>query len=395
MGLWSFGSFSLLSFVLLYPFHPKFGAQAEISSPAADNRFHRRELTLLEPRITGKPTEAKVSSKVDYGTKVLPAFGTESVGVGALNPGEAKRVGKETLSGLGNEAPISINTEPNRLQISGKKYGYISGDNQKLQTANIKATNSFLDTKKVVKRSVGTTYTDTMDKSISGESQSREMFGETVQGVSNYRAEYRRAGEEAKGSNPRQSEPHLDTSTFALSGDSAHNQAMVHWSGHNSSVSFSVAKTLHHIASKYTLSRLQMIYACLERRCEHCFLRENATVLRTSLSARTRGCFPGKFIISVQHSVELSNPYYFFLFTIAFSVRLYGHVLTVCALRGCLQTRALDTTVHFQTTVQLKHTRYANQTLINIYPVGMLTAITIHQSFLNDGATCLRSSCYN
>ncbi|XP_056147393.1 LOW QUALITY PROTEIN: VPS10 domain-containing receptor SorCS3 [Lampris incognitus] len=43
-------------------------------------------------------------------------------------------------------------------------------------------------------------------------------------------------GADARASGSRQSEPHLDTSAFALSGDSAHNQAMVHWSGHNSSV---------------------------------------------------------------------------------------------------------------------------------------------------------------
>lgn len=52
------------------------------------------------------------------------------------------------------------------------------------------------------------------------------------------RFEFRRTGgADGTGKSPRQNEPHLITSTFALSGDSAHNQAMVLWSGHNSSVS--------------------------------------------------------------------------------------------------------------------------------------------------------------
>ncbi|KAL6109982.1 sorcs1 [Pungitius sinensis] len=40
-----------------------------------------------------------------------------------------------------------------------------------------------------------------------------------------------------RGAGPRQEEQKLNSSTFALTGDSSHNQAMVHWSGHNSSVS--------------------------------------------------------------------------------------------------------------------------------------------------------------
>ncbi|XP_051935354.1 VPS10 domain-containing receptor SorCS3 isoform X1 [Hippocampus zosterae] len=67
-------------------------------------------------------------------------------------------------------------------------------------------------------------------------SERKRVLRRSVRGAPSYRTEYRRAGEEAKGAHPRQSDPHLDTSTFALSGDSAHNQAMVHWSGHNSSV---------------------------------------------------------------------------------------------------------------------------------------------------------------
>uniref|UniRef100_A0A8C2EPK5 Sortilin related VPS10 domain containing receptor 3b n=1 Tax=Cyprinus carpio TaxID=7962 RepID=A0A8C2EPK5_CYPCA len=51
------------------------------------------------------------------------------------------------------------------------------------------------------------------------------------------RFEFRRTGGvDGTGKSPRQNEPHLITSTFALSADSAHNQAMVLWSGPNSSV---------------------------------------------------------------------------------------------------------------------------------------------------------------
>ncbi|CAB1417045.1 unnamed protein product [Pleuronectes platessa] len=49
------------------------------------------------------------------------------------------------------------------------------------------------------------------------------------------RSELRRSGEERRAAGPRQEELKLNSSTFALTGDSSHNQAMVHWSGQNSS----------------------------------------------------------------------------------------------------------------------------------------------------------------
>lgn len=51
------------------------------------------------------------------------------------------------------------------------------------------------------------------------------------------RSELRWNRDERRTATSRQEELKLTSSTFALTGDSAHNQAMVHWSGQNSSVS--------------------------------------------------------------------------------------------------------------------------------------------------------------
>ena len=51
------------------------------------------------------------------------------------------------------------------------------------------------------------------------------------------RSEMRWSGDERRSAGTRQEELKLNSSTFALTGDSSHNQAMVHWSGQNSSVS--------------------------------------------------------------------------------------------------------------------------------------------------------------
>lgn len=249
MGLWTFWSFFLSVSVLLSTFHYKFVAQAEISSPGPSDRFYRLDVTPLGARVARKAREVKMSLRVDN-TKVLNAFQTEPVG--ALKPNNGERLGSETQSGLGNEARVGNTAAPNyhnRLIIPVKKYDNVFEDAQTRPIAKILAENTFSVARKEVKRSVGATYIENMDRS--GEAQSKERFVESVQAVSNSRAEYRRTGDDARGSNPRQSEPHLDTSTFALSGDSAHNQAMVHWSGHNSSVSSSLTQTSFIVSHRF------------------------------------------------------------------------------------------------------------------------------------------------
>ncbi len=63
-----------------------------------------------------------------------------------------------------------------------------------------------------------------------------EDRGSLLEGQRQGRSEYRWNRDDGRGNN-RQDEPKLTSSTFALTGDSAHNHAVVYWSGQNSSVS--------------------------------------------------------------------------------------------------------------------------------------------------------------
>lgn len=69
----------------------------------------------------------------------------------------------------------------------------------------------------------------------STQSQTPGEGNESAAGRRVTRSDLRWSGEERSG--PGQEELKLNSSTFALTGDSSHNQAMVHWSGQNSSVS--------------------------------------------------------------------------------------------------------------------------------------------------------------
>lgn len=63
-----------------------------------------------------------------------------------------------------------------------------------------------------------------------------EERGSLLDGQRPGRSEYRWNREDGRGNN-RQDEPKISSGTFALTGDSAHNHAVVYWSGQNSSVS--------------------------------------------------------------------------------------------------------------------------------------------------------------
>lgn len=68
-------------------------------------------------------------------------------------------------------------------------------------------------------------------------SDERRNPGPLLDGHRLGRSEFKWNRDEGRGGNSRQEEPKLTSTTFALTGDSAHNHAVVYWSGQNSSVS--------------------------------------------------------------------------------------------------------------------------------------------------------------
>lgn len=214
MGPWSFWSCCLLALALMDLFPPKLQGRAELSSLRTNDKF----------RIVVSPVhqESQVLIKSIDGAKVFSPFITQTDGSVTRS------------NGTENQTPIAIKTLPD-CDDRGEKCTQSPGKDQ----AGARAPeNTDSDRRDRVKRSKG--MSENLNGETRGETMARKTSEEAIQAVSNSRADYWRSGDDARGSSPRQGEPHLDTSTFALAGDSAHNQAMVHWSGHNSSVSSSL-----------------------------------------------------------------------------------------------------------------------------------------------------------
>uniref|UniRef100_A0A7N6AGZ7 PKD domain-containing protein n=1 Tax=Anabas testudineus TaxID=64144 RepID=A0A7N6AGZ7_ANATE len=131
----------------------------------------------------------------------------------------------------------------------------VGGEVTKMKVSHVKMsgqqkTNRY---RKRTRRNIGNNQ---VASSASAKSQAPGEDSNSAAGRRVARSELRWSGEERRAAGPRQEELKLNSSTFALTGDSSHNQAMVHWSGQNSSVILMLTKLFDFNLNSVTESSL-------------------------------------------------------------------------------------------------------------------------------------------
>lgn len=225
---------------VLSSFYNMLTAYAEINWPASSTTtnvwFNRIDTLPLELRTNLKSVWVKIPKYIVKESAFSRAFKMEPIDGKAAVPKGGGRLPKDLKRVIGKVPPDAMSSGRDKTAPNRSKY--FTDDRKKSDRffdANDRAL--ALSNRTMTKRS--TAYGEYSDRSqigSPGDAFSAEKLVEPLQGVYSPRTEYRRTGEDARTS-PRQSEPLLVTSTFPLSGDSAHNQAMGHWVGENSSVS--------------------------------------------------------------------------------------------------------------------------------------------------------------
>lgn len=214
-------------------------AYAEISWPASSTTtnvwFNRKDKLPLELRANLKSTWVKVPKYIDKESTFSRAFRMETVDGKAAVPKGEEKLPKDLDGVIGKVPPDAVSTVRDKKAPNRSKH--FTADSKK-SDSSVEGKDATIASSNRTRTKRSTSFGEYSDRSQiggPGDAFSAEKLLEPF-GVYRPRTEYRRTGEDAK-TGPRQSEPLLVTSTFPLSGDSAHNQAMGHWVGDNSSVS--------------------------------------------------------------------------------------------------------------------------------------------------------------
>nr|XP_046209850.1 VPS10 domain-containing receptor SorCS3-like isoform X2 [Oncorhynchus gorbuscha] len=241
---------------VLNSFYNMLTAYAEINWPVSSTTtnvwLYRVDTLPLELRTNLKSVWVKIPKYIVKESAFSRAFKMEPIDGKPAVPKGGGRLPKDLKRVIGKVTPDAISSGRDKTAPNRSKY---FTDDRKKSDRFFDVNDGTLALSNRTKRSTADgEYSDRSQIGGPGDAFSAEKLLEPF-GVYSPRTEYRRTGEDAR-TGPRQSESLLVTSTFPLTGDSAHNQAMGHWVGDNSSVILTLTKQYDFNLGAFTESSL-------------------------------------------------------------------------------------------------------------------------------------------